>query len=302
MKGLLLVALALSVSAGPTVNLEENAEVVPQAAIDYINSVQTSWVASKEWVGSMTVGKARSYATSVIGENPFPEYNWGALLDYMSTPESFDSRTQWPNCVPAIRNQEQCGSCWAFGAAESLGNRFCIASNGAESPVLSPQYLVDCDTSSYGCNGGYPYYAWYFMENPGLPLESCVPYKGADGSCPSSCSNGASMTFYKATNIHSYSGASSIHGAIMTKGPIEVSFTVYQDFMSYTSGVYIHTWGGVLGGHAVKMVGWGVSGSQKYWICANSWGGTWGIQGYFWIGYGQCGIDSSGVAGDAVLN
>ena len=54
--------------------------------------------------------------------------------------------------------------------------------------------------------------------------------------------------------------------------------------MSYKSGVYIHTSGSVEGGHAVKIVGWGTSGSQDYWIVANSWGPNWGLSGYFWMG------------------
>ncbi|MBL2462909.1 peptidase C1, partial [Klebsiella pneumoniae] len=83
---------------------------------------------------------------------------------------------------------------------------------------------------------------------------------------------------------NTYSNPASIQAEIVATGPIEAAFTVYQDFMSYTSGVYIHTWGSQLGGHAVKMLGWGVSGSQNYWICANSWNTNWGMQGFFWIG------------------
>ena len=84
--------------------------------------------------------------------------------------------------------------------------------------------------------------------------------------------------------------------ALMEGGPVETAFTVYEDFYSYTSGVYIHTWGGVVGGHAVKIVGWGKQGDINYWIIHNSWGTDWGMDGIFWIEFGQCGIDSQAVA------
>jgi cathepsin B len=301
MKAVLLVALVMYASASPAIPLEDSAEVVPQSMIDFINSGDSTWTASKSWVGSMTVGEAKRFAATELRPREFPEYDWGALLDHLNAPTSFDSRTQWPGCVHPVLDQGQCGSCWAFGATEALSDRFCIASKNSVNVVLSPQYLVDCDTSSFGCNGGYPDKAWQFMKTRGVPLNSCVPYTAADGSCPSKCSNGATMTLYKAATVSTYSGPTSIQAAIMALGPIEVSFTVYQDFMSYTSGVYIHKTGSVLGGHAVKMIGWGVSGTQNYWICQNSWGTSWGIQGFFWIGFGQCGIDSSGVAGTAAV-
>jgi cathepsin B len=298
MKVALIVALVFTAYAGPAIILDETAEVVPQSMVDYINSAQTSWVASKDWVGTMTVGEAKAFvSSSLVREEEYPEFNWGAMLDHFTAPTSFDSRTQWPSCIHPIRDQAQCGSCWAFAASEALSDRFCIASSGAKNVVLSPQYLVDCDTSSYGCNGGYPNLAWRFMQQRGLPLDSCVPYTAKDGTCPSKCADGSAPVFYKAATVASYTTPASIQAAVVAGGPIEVAFTVYQDFMSYTSGVYIHTSGGVLGGHAVKLIGWGVSGSQNYWICANSWNTNWGLQGFFWIGFGQCGIDSQGVAG-----
>jgi cathepsin B len=104
------------------------------------------------------------------------------------------------------------------------------------------------------------------MQQHGIPTLTCVPYKAKDGTCPSTCSGGGSIKLYKAASVSTYKGAASIQSAIMAGGPIETAFTVYQDFMSYKSGVYVHTYGGVVGGHAVKMVGWGVSGAHNYWI------------------------------------
>jgi len=85
----------------------------------------------------------------------------------------------------------------------------------------------------------------------------------------------------------------------MTFGPVEADFTVYQDFLSYRSGVYKHVWGPQLGGHAIKVLGWGVDANVPYWIVANSWNEDWGDQGYFKIlrGRNECGIESDINAG-----
>jgi len=79
----------------------------------------------------------------------------------------------------------------------------------------------------------------------------------------------------------------------MTNGPVEVLFFVYDDFRTYKSGVYKHTGGGLGGGHAVKMLGWGVENGEPYWLCANSWGYEWGDGGFFKIlrGVNECDIE-----------
>jgi hypothetical protein len=73
-------------------------------------------------------------------------------------------------------------------------------------------------------------------------------------------------------------------------GPLTACFTVYEDFYYYTGGVYVHTSGSSVGGHCISIVGYNDEG--QYWIAKNSWGTGWGEQGFFQIGYGQCGIDS----------
>jgi len=84
-----------------------------------------------------------------------------------------------------------------------------------------------------------------------------------------------------------------IQSEIMTNGPVEAAFTVYEDFLAYKSGVYQHTTGDELGGHAIKVLGWGVEDSVPYWLIANSWNPDWGDQGFFKIlrGSNHCGIE-----------
>jgi len=86
---------------------------------------------------------------------------------------------------------------------------------------------------------------------------------------------------------------------IFKNGPVETAFTVYEDFLTYKSGVYQHVTGAALGGHAVKFMGWGVLNGVKYWNVANSWNPTWGDQGYFKIlrGVDECGIEDEVNAG-----
>ena len=79
---------------------------------------------------------------------------------------------------------------------------------------------------------------------------------------------------------------------IYTNGPMETGFDVYNDFFSYSSGIYQHVSGLYAGGHAVKIIGWGNEAGVDYWICANSWGTGWGEQGFFRIRMGECNIDT----------
>ena len=303
MKALIIVSLALACLASPA--LDETRPVVSKEMIDEINSSQSTWVASDEWVGEMTVGEARQYANLI--ERPMeglPVRNWGALSRFLTIPYHFDSREQWPNCVKEILNQGQCGSCWAFGAAESLSDRFCIASSASENVILSPQYLVSCDWGCFGCNGGYPDEAWLYMKLKGLPTLNCVSYHAENGHCPKTCDDGSALKFYHAENVHLYLDASSVQSAVLEHGPVETTMSVYEDFMSYKSGIYKHTTGKYLGGHAIKIVGWGTETStgKKYYIVANSWGTDWGENGYFNIYVGNCGLGDTGVAGNPKLS
>lgn len=89
-------------------------------------------------------------------------------------------------CVLPIKDQGNCGSCWAFAVAESLEDRFCITKGVRV--TLSPQRLVDCVTQSSGCKGGYTSPTWDYIANSGVPTESCFPYAGVQNTCGrSSC-------------------------------------------------------------------------------------------------------------------
>jgi cathepsin B len=224
-------------------------------------------------------------------------------------PAAFDSRTRWPYCVHAIQDQGPCASCWAVAAAEVLSDRFCIASNRAINTVLGPQFQVSCDTTNKGCNGGYLKTTWTYLENYGSVTESCFPYTSANFVVPACstftrCKDGSSMRKYyaKKGSSRAFSGIAAMQQEIYTNGPIEAAMFVYSDFMSYTGGIYTQAWGSYVGGHAIKIIGWGTQNGVKYWVISNSWGKTWGETGHARIAMGQVGMENQGYAGLADLN
>eukprot|EP00825_Cyclidium_porcatum_P007849 TRINITY_DN1393_c0_g1_i2.p1 TRINITY_DN1393_c0_g1~~TRINITY_DN1393_c0_g1_i2.p1 ORF type:complete len:139 (-),score=27.38 TRINITY_DN1393_c0_g1_i2:243-659(-) len=127
-----------------------------------------------------------------------------------------------------------------------------------------------------------------------------VPTPPCTKACNSQYSKTYSQDIHKGKTAYSVrANVQSIQTELMTNGPAECSFTVYEDFLTYKTGVYQHKTGSELGGHAVKMLGWGVENDTAYWLIANSWNPDWGDQGYFKIirGQDECGIESEVVAG-----
>lgn len=289
--------------------LAENTLLLRRDLIEEVNSQGASWKAgiNEKFIG-MTVEEARSFLGLKTGGPSAPR---DLDLNLQDLPESFDSRTEWPFCPFNILDQGKCGSCWAFGCAEALSDRYCIATNGSFHEDLSPQHLVSCDwEGNFGCNGGIPRLAWDFLEFSGLPTLSCLPYTsgkaGESGKCTKKCADGSPYPKsykVKLLSVKAYKSEKEIQAAIREQGPVETGFQVYEDFMTYKSGVYHHVAGKLLGGHAVKIIGWGVEGTEKYWIVANSWGTGWGERGFFRIrrGTNECGFEKDAVAGKPAL-
>jgi len=155
--------------------------------------------------------------------------------------------------------------------------------------------MVSCDNWNLGCNGGILPWAWSYLTKTGVVSEDCEPYTAGAGTvekCLSTCAD-KSVEFKKykceAGSVVEARGVHQIKAEILNNGPLETGFTVYEDFMSYKGGVYKHETGGQLGGHAVKIIGWG----DGFWICANSWSPAWGEKGFFNIAFGDSGIDNA---------
>jgi len=269
--------------------------------INGINQIQDSWVAG---VNERFVGMTLRDAKKLLGVRA-DSGNVSCPKNFTSTdeelPTDWDTRVQWPKFVHPVRDQGQCGSCWAFAASETFSDVLAIATNGSTNVVLSPQELVSCDTEhDMGCGGGWPEYAFNYMTTHGLPSETCEPYTsggGDSGVCLKTCADKkTAKDIHKLKGWDYVTGEAAMMNALMN-GPIAVAFAVYEDFFSYTSGVYIpNTATGLAGYHAVKLVGYGVTTdakAQKYWIVQNSWNTNWGEKGFFRIirGVDSCGIE-----------
>jgi len=276
------------------------------AHIAFLNQNQSTWIAGKNpFFDGMTYEQTRHlFGTDLLGfaglESEIVGDEMYSHIKDSDLPASFDSRTQWAGLIAPIRDQQQCGSCWAFSAAEVLTDRNNIKSKQAM-PVLSAEDLVSCDKTNMGCNGGRLPAAWKYLQNTGLVSDTCFPYTAGSGTaptCATTCADGAAFTKTKSASSYAISGATNMQKEIMTNGPIQVAFKVYKSFMSYKSGVYKKKPYELLpeGGHAVKIVGWGTESGADYWLVANSWNTNWGDEGFFKISRGddQCGMETMG--------
>lgn len=288
------------------------------ARLNEYNREHSSWVAGvNPFFENITFEEARPLLGTALShisahlEELLPEGSYEGMGDI---PDEFDARTKWPGLIHPIRDQQRCGSCWAFSASEVLSDRMAIA-QGKPSPVLSPEDMVSCDSGDMGCSGGQLANAWSYLQNTGIVTDSCFPYSAGSGdapSCPQKCADSESWSAskVKASKVYAIQGVENMQREIMTNGPIQVAFNVFKSFMSYKSGVYQKHWNEFLpeGGHAVKIVGWGTEGGLDYWLVANSWNTIWGLDGFFKIKRGSdaCGIESrgppyAGVVADSTL-
>jgi cathepsin C len=233
-------------------------------------------------------------------------------------PESFSWREKGYDS--AVRNQGECGSCFAVAAISVMEARVNIKKGNTNidtTTTFSPQSVVSCSRYNQGCNGGYPFLVGKHGEDFGFVEESCFPYEGTNSDCSRECP-GAKR--YRVTNHHYvggyYGGCSELAmmQEIQAGGPIVVAFQAPASLFYYTGGVYtgprpksegerangLNPWEQT--NHAVVAVGWGVDAStnQKYWEIKNTWGSGWGEGGYFRIlrGEDECGIESMASAFD----
>lgn len=324
----LLLFLAISIfnhqviAVEPLSSVKLSSPILQDSIIKQINeNPDAGWKAAPNpRFSDFTVGQFRR----LLGVKPTPK------KELMSTPvrshpkslkvpKEFDARTAWPQCtsIGRILDQGHCGSCWAFGAVESLSDRFCINFN--TNITLSANDLLACCgfMCGSGCDGGYPIYAWRYFVHHGVVTEECDPYFDTTGCSHPGCEPGYPTPrcvrkcvdknqFWRQSkhfSVNAYrinSEPHNIMAEIYKNGPVEVSFTVYEDFAHYKSGVYKHITGDVMGGHAVKLIGWGTSDAgEDYWLLANQWNRGWGDDGYFMIrrGTNECGIEDDVVAG-----
>jgi len=244
----------------------------------------------------------------------------------LQIPQSFDHRVQMQakgvKCKTwAVGEQKSCGSCWAFASARVYNDRLCAASEGRLDVEVAEQDMVSCYTAgtfSYtwvsgkqqitekagdpwvmadGCGGGSPVNAFLAMVDSGRVSRWADPYVAA-GYKSASCGH------YKYTNSLKYKikpgklwritngDKALIRAQIHGGGPVVAGMKVYQDLLGYKAGVYQQSSSSYVGRHLVALVGWGTDRGKKYWTFANSWGSSWGEDGYGRIKEGQVDIET----------
>lgn len=294
-----------------------------------INSQNLSWRATNSKLSlSLSEAQLKNLMGSKLLGGP-------KLKPYQSdpnyqAPEIFDSREKWPQCpsISEIRDQANCGSCWAFGAVEAMSDRICIHQN--RQIRLSAQDLLQCcEECGFGCDGGFPAMSWAYWQTSGIvtgdlyqdkgwcksyelapcahhvksekyaPCSSWSPYFVCDTNCAADYDTPYLKDKSFGGESYSVLGEQTMKEEISKNGPIEATMVVYEDFPLYESGVYENVEGVALGGHAIKILGYGEENGKKYWLVANSWNEEWGDKGFFKIlrGANHCEIESGGVAG-----
>jgi len=198
-----------------------------------------------------------------------------AEVDVSALPTDIDWSKK--GAVTPVKDQGQCGSCWSFSATGALEGQWYIQKHRLIS--LSEQNLVDCSGTygNQGCNGGWVSYAYkYIQANKGIDTEQSYPYQGYDSSCRfRSANTGATVS-----GMIQFHGEAQLQAKVATVGPISVAIQVLTSFQHYSSGIYNDPSCGSNVNHAVLVVGYGTQNGVDYWLVKNSWGTSWGMQGY----------------------
>jgi len=208
------------------------------------------------------------------------------LFDH--TQYQVDEAKDWRDVADlVVKDQGQCGSCWAFSATGATEAQLSINKNSKI--LLSEQELVDCSTENAGCRGGDMELAFEYIKQNGLSSEDDYKYTAIHETCKKATKVLSTISDFKSLNV----GEDVLKTAVGTVGPVSIGLNADDNWQLYGGGIFDnHLCNGNVINHGVLAVGYGEANNKDFWIIKNSWGTSWGEQGYIRLvrGKNQCGV------------
>ena len=265
------------------------------AKIDAHNAKNLSWTMGVNQFADLTADEFKARITGGI-RTPKKSLRHVAVgpFNVSANPASVDWSEK--GAVTPIKNQEQCGSCWAFSTTGSVEGAWFLSNGTLVS--LSEQQLVDCSTAegNQGCNGGLMDYGFqYIIDNKGITTEDAYPYTATG---PNTCEAKGKPVAATLSGFKDVAPNSEIAlETAIVKQPVSVAVEADQSVFQFYSGGVMDSACGTQLDHGVLAVGYGVDAGKEYYKVKNSWGADWGEKGYIRLGRGskfnpsgQCGI------------
>lgn len=254
------------------------------------NKSGATWTEGLNQFSDMTLEEVKAKYFGLAANNDYNEENVRIFPE--DTPVANDIDWNAAGAVTPVKNQGNCGSCWAFSATGALEGLYFLTVGQKQTLLsFSEQQLVDCSGSygNQGCNGGLMNNAFQFVIKNGIDTETQYPYKAVQGTCQKMTATWTGLKSF--FNVQKKSSSQLVKA--LNQQPVSVA--IHADtIINYTGGVYSNPACGTQLDHGVLATGY----TSDVWIVKNSWGTSWGEQGYIqfsrtadpdWLG-GECGI------------